>query len=118
MLVRPDTDDYRTLFLTPTPLLDTRAPVEFAHGAFPSAINLPLMSDDERAQVGTCYTQYGQQAAIDYDAVVGENRGKFVRDREMRGVSSPGQQPDIMQNRWRCTDCRHPLTGVRMSQHN
>ena len=46
------------------PLLDTRAPAEFERGAFPTACNLPLMTDDERAAVGTCYKQRGQAAAI------------------------------------------------------
>lgn len=64
MPARPDTDDYRTLFLGPTPMMDMRAPAEFARGAFPSALSLPLMSDDERAQVGICYKQRGQDAAI------------------------------------------------------
>jgi len=45
-------------------LLDLRAPVEFARGAFPAAHNLPLMTDAEREQVGTSYKQHGQQAAI------------------------------------------------------
>ena len=62
---RPDTDDYRALFLRPTPMMDMRAPAEFARGAFPAALSLPLMSDDERAQVGTCYKQRGQEAAIE-----------------------------------------------------
>jgi len=62
---RPDTDNYRALFLTHTPLIDTRAPVEFSQGSFPSALNLPLMDDDERAQVGLCYKRSGQQAAIE-----------------------------------------------------
>lgn len=61
---RPDTADFRQLFLNDTPLIDTRAPVEFAQGAFPNAVNLPLMSDDERAQVGLCYKRRGQTAAI------------------------------------------------------
>ncbi|MEM1152714.1 MAG: tRNA 2-selenouridine(34) synthase MnmH [Pseudomonadota bacterium] len=65
MFVRPDTDDYRTLFLTGAPLMDTRAPAEFARGAFPSAQNLPLMNDAEREQVGVCYKLRGQQAAIE-----------------------------------------------------
>lgn len=65
MQLRPDTDDYRALFLRPVPMLDTRAPSEFTRGAFPSALNLPLMSDEERAQVGLCYKQRGQQAAIE-----------------------------------------------------
>jgi tRNA 2-selenouridine synthase len=64
MPARPDTDDYRALFLCPTPMMDMRAPAEFAHGAFPSALSLPLMTDAERAQVGICYKQQGQDAAI------------------------------------------------------
>lgn len=57
--------DYREIFLRDAPLLDVRAPVEFSKGAFPQALNRPLMDDDERARVGTCYTQKGSQAAID-----------------------------------------------------
>ncbi len=62
--MRENTDDYRALFLNQTPLMDLRAPVEFAKGAFAQAINLPLMTDDERRQVGICYKQQGQDAAI------------------------------------------------------
>lgn len=52
------------LFLANTPLADVRAPAEYAKGAFPHAINLPIMNDDERHQVGLCYKQHGQAAAI------------------------------------------------------
>src|SRR5690606_40795119 len=62
--MRPDTHDYRELFLNDVPLMDARAPVEFSKGAFPGALNLPLMNDQERHQVGICYKQHGQQAAI------------------------------------------------------
>jgi len=62
--MRADTDDYRNLFLTDVPLMDARAPIEFAKGAFPHSINLPLMDDEERRRVGTCYKQHGQAAAI------------------------------------------------------
>jgi tRNA 2-selenouridine synthase len=60
----PTSADYREIFLSGAPLLDTRAPVEFARGSFPSATSLPLMTDDERAEVGTCYKTHGQDAAI------------------------------------------------------
>lgn len=63
-MIRDDTRDYRGIFLSDAPLLDTRAPVEFAKGAFPTALNLPLMSDGEREAVGTRYKQQGQAAAI------------------------------------------------------
>lgn len=46
-------------------LIDVRAPVEFAQGALPGAINLPLMDDEERRLVGIEYKQRGQQAAIE-----------------------------------------------------
>lgn len=62
--MRADTADYRQLFLNDVPLMDVRAPIEFAQGAFPGAVNLPLMNDSERQQVGTCYVQRGPQAAI------------------------------------------------------
>ncbi len=57
--------EYRKIFLEERPLMDVRAPVEFQKGAFPHATSLPLMIDAERAQVGTCYKQHGQQAAIE-----------------------------------------------------
>lgn len=75
---RPDSDDYRALFLNHTPMMDMRAPAEFALGAFPGAMNLPLMSDDERAQVGTRYKQQGQEAAIalGHELVSGESKAQ------------------------------------------
>ncbi|QTF93117.1 tRNA 2-selenouridine(34) synthase MnmH [Halomonas sp. BM-2019] len=45
-------------------LIDVRAPVEFAQGALPGAVNLPLMDDEERRRVGIEYKRHGQQAAI------------------------------------------------------
>jgi tRNA 2-selenouridine synthase len=57
-------DDYRRLFLDDVPMLDVRAPVEFAGGAFPLSTNIALLNDDERHRIGICYKQQGQQAAI------------------------------------------------------
>jgi tRNA 2-selenouridine synthase len=45
--------------------LDVRAPVEFAQGHLPGAINAPLLNDEERALVGSCYKEKGQMAAIE-----------------------------------------------------
>ncbi|MFG6668442.1 tRNA 2-selenouridine(34) synthase MnmH [Halomonas sp. HNIBRBA4712] len=47
-----------------TPLIDVRAPIEFAQGSLPGAVNLPLMVDEERHQVGIAYKRHGQAAAI------------------------------------------------------
>ena len=48
----------------PGPLLDVRAPAEFAQGHIPGAHNLPLFSDGERATVGTTYKEQGRAAAV------------------------------------------------------
>ncbi|MDG6773916.1 tRNA 2-selenouridine(34) synthase MnmH [Thiomicrorhabdus sp. ZW0627] len=60
----PQTDDFRSIVLKQTPLIDVRAPVEFNQGAFASATNLPLMNDEERQKVGLCYKQHGNAAAV------------------------------------------------------
>lgn len=59
------TSQYREIFLNQQPLMDVRAPIEFSRGAFPNSTNRPLMLDSEREKVGTCYKQFGQQAAIE-----------------------------------------------------
>ena len=64
MSTLPLFDDFETLVREQRPLIDTRAPVEFKAGAFPGAVNLPLMTDEERAAVGTCYKQQGNEAAV------------------------------------------------------
>ncbi len=46
------------------PLIDVRAAVEYSCGSFPGAVNLPILNDSEREQVGTSYKQNGQENAI------------------------------------------------------
>ncbi len=58
-------ESFQQLFLYDIPLLDVRAPSEFAAGAFPSALNLPLLDDEQRHVIGTEYAVSGQQAAIE-----------------------------------------------------
>ena len=53
--------------------LDIRSPTEFNKGAFPNAINLPLLTDQERKDVGICYKKSGQEAAI----LLGDNSVTF-----------------------------------------
>ena len=60
----PQIDNYRSLFLNDTPLLDVRAPVEFNQGAFPFTENFPLINDQERTDIGVCYKNLGQEEAI------------------------------------------------------
>jgi len=44
--------------------LDVRSPSEYAHAHLPKAVNIPLFSDQERAEVGTCYKQQGAGPAF------------------------------------------------------
>jgi len=60
----PELDNFQALFTGDTPLLDVRAPIEFAKGSLPRAVNLPLMEDAEREAVGICYQQSGQATAV------------------------------------------------------
>ena len=72
----PQLDNYPSLFLGDIPLLDVRAPVEFAQGAFPQAHNVPLIDDAERHAIGLRYKQMGQDKAIELgnELVSGETR--------------------------------------------
>lgn len=82
MTVRPDTEDFTSVLLSGAPLLDVRAPVEFAQGAFPASVNLPLMNDEERHLVGLQYKQKGQDAAIvlGHELVSGEIKAQRVAE--------------------------------------
>jgi len=76
-----DCSDYRDIFLNDRPMMDARAPIEFSKGSFPGVINLPLMNDQERQRVGTCYKQLGQQAAIElgHQLVSGEIKTQRIQ---------------------------------------
>jgi tRNA 2-selenouridine synthase len=45
--------------------VDVRSEGEFAQAAVPGFVNLPILRDPERAEVGTCYKQKGPSEAID-----------------------------------------------------
>ena len=45
-------------------LLDVRAPIEVERGAMPYSFFEPILNNEERHQVGLCYREKGQEAAI------------------------------------------------------
>ena len=71
-----NSDDFRTIIRNKIPLMDVRAPIEFEKGAFNQSINYPLMNNNERAEVGICYKNKGQAAAINLgnSLVAGKNK--------------------------------------------
>ena len=48
-----------------TPLIDLRSPLEFTKGTFPQSVNLPILNNDERAEVGKTYKYHGNAAAVE-----------------------------------------------------
>lgn len=60
----PTRNDFDQIVIDRTPIIDVRAPIEFEKGSFPGAVNLPIMDDQDRKVIGTCYKQVGREAAI------------------------------------------------------
>jgi tRNA 2-selenouridine synthase len=87
----PLVENYQQILRHQLPLLDLRAPVEFSRGAFAGSINLPLMSDSERAAIGLCYKQQGQQAAITlgHQLVQGELKTSRVQAWQNFAINQP-----------------------------
>ncbi|NET33371.1 MAG: tRNA 2-selenouridine(34) synthase MnmH [Cyanothece sp. SIO1E1] len=74
----------------PGVILDVRSPGEYAQGHLPGAKSLPLLSDTERAQVGTCYKQQGRDQAVELGfAIVGP---QFVRLIQQAKALAPDQR--------------------------
>lgn len=61
-------DDWKNPFseflLSGGKILDIRAPVEFEEGHIPSSVNVPLLDDDQRTEIGTLYKKAGKEAAV------------------------------------------------------
>src|SRR5690554_2719178 len=75
------TSDYRQIVINEIPLIDLRAPIEYAKGAFINATNLPLMNDKERSLVGKCYKEEGAEGALKlgYKLISGNLREERIK---------------------------------------
>lgn len=61
-------------------ILDVRSPSEYAQGHIPGAVSFPLFTDQERAQVGTCYKQQGRDQAVELGfEIAGPKCAEFVQ---------------------------------------
>jgi len=58
------------------PFIDVRAPIEFEQGSIPTAINLPLLDNEQRAAIGTTYKQQGSEYAVNlgHELIRGETK--------------------------------------------
>ncbi len=75
----PLSNDFLSIVLNETPLLDVRAPVEFEKGRFINTTNLPILDDEERRLVGTKYKQAGNAAAVQLAELLIKEEGKKKR---------------------------------------
>lgn len=75
------TNKFKEIVINNTPLIDVRAPIEFEKGAFPNTINLPIMDDQERHDIGIKYKQEGNEEAVKlgHELVSGINKANKVK---------------------------------------
>ena len=75
------TNNFKKVVLNNTPLIDVRAPIEYEKGAFPNSINLPLMNNEERHEIGIKYKEEGngQAVKLGYELVSGMNKDIKVK---------------------------------------
>ncbi len=87
-------DEYKNLLIQKKSVIDVRAPVEFSQGAFPGAVNLPILNDIERDLIGKTYKQKGNAEAVrlGHEIVSGENKNKKVQ----AWLSEIQKNPDIL----------------------
>jgi tRNA 2-selenouridine synthase len=79
-------------------LLDVRSPGEYKHAHIPSAISLPLFSDEERKIVGTEYKQKSREDAIKIGLdFFGPKMKKMVE--EVEAITNSVNQPDIQNSK-------------------
>ena len=89
------------------PVVDARSPAEYAHGHIPGALNIPTLSDDERARVGTAYAKGGPEAAVHLAlSLVGPQlAGKLAHARETLRPFLPSPhghvRPEVLLHCWR-----------------
>lgn len=83
--------DLNKVFTGEVSLLDVRAEGEFDKGAFPNSINIPILNDDERRQVGTAYRRHGAAAAtkLGHKLVCGDVKAVRVKAWQKTYVETP-----------------------------
>ena len=118
--VRPNTSDFLNIFTGDTPLLDVRAEVEFTKGAFPNSVNIPILDDEQRRLVGTCFKEQGPEAAFDmgHDLMTPEIQASRMHDWTKFAEANPngylycfrgGQRSHIAQQELKKVGIDYPL---------
>jgi len=80
-------------------IIDVRTPAEFAQGHIPGAVNVPLFSNEERAEIGTIYVQQGRIPAVSMGLRrVGPRLDELART--LLGLTDPAE-PRLRIHCWR-----------------
>lgn len=88
------TNDFKSIVLNDTKLIDVRAPIEFEKGAMINSANMPILSNEERHIIGICYKEKGNEEAtkLGYELV----SGKVKEDRVNAWTKYMTENPDAM----------------------
>lgn len=84
------------------PMIDVRSESEFKQGNFPGAVNIPILNDEMRKEVGITYKQKGRHEAVikGFD-LAGGKFGDFIREAKTLTEQSSGQHPVLLIYCWR-----------------
>ncbi|MEL7496279.1 MAG: tRNA 2-selenouridine(34) synthase MnmH [Planctomycetota bacterium] len=83
------------------PIVDVRSPAEYLQGHVPGAFNVPLFSNEERAEIGTVYKNSGRDDAMLRGLnLVGPRMGEFS-SRAKRICSEHSSSKDVLVHCWR-----------------
>lgn len=88
------TNDFKSIVLNDTKLIDVRAPIEYEKGAMLNSVNLPILTNEERHIIGTCYAEKGNEEAtkLGYELV----SGNVKEERVNSWAKFIGENPDAM----------------------
>lgn len=91
MSVKPIQIDYAISNQSAYQWVDVRSESEFQKAHFPGAINIPLLSNEHRVLVGTCYKQKGREEAValGLELVGNKMQSLFRQYREIEKLGKP-----------------------------
>ncbi|MFZ3587818.1 tRNA 2-selenouridine(34) synthase MnmH [Bacillus sp. DJP31] len=81
-------------------IIDVRSPSEYREFHIPGAINLPIFSDEERAEVGTIYKQKGNEFAKERGVAILSNKLPALYE-EVKELSRASEGKPIIVYCWR-----------------
>ena len=84
-------ETYIDLFINNVPLIDVRAPIEYEHGSFPNAKNLPIMDNQQRKLLALAINSMANSRPL--KKATNLSRGKFAKHVLHLGLSLPIKIP-------------------------